>query len=391
MEDWSEIREWRRATRAALISRRLAVPRAERPRVRSVIGDLVCECFSELRHACIGFYWPFKAEIDLRHLVRDFMALGAEAALPVVVEKQQPMEFWAWRPRMKLGRGIWNIPVPAERSPVRPTALLVPLLGFDAAGYRLGFGGGYYDRTLATLDPKPLTIGVGYALGRLETIYPQPHDIPLDAIVTETGCARYRYRGAPRGEADRPGDASRRHDEARLDQAPKKRFPASDPFNLSRETESTYASPPCFMHELDQAYLGYLNTSEVIALLNRLLEGERAGARAVGEMGKEAAAGQDRAALRDIAMDEARFCAMLSRHIARLGGTPSPKTGAFYGKLIALRSFSARIDLLDRGQAWVVHKLQEALPRIGDGALHRDLKDMLEVHESNIRRCVALR
>src|SRR3546814_7461577 len=75
---------------------------------------------------------------------------GAEAALPVVVEKGQPLECWAWRPRMKLGRGIWNIPIPDKRDVVRPTALLVPLVGFDAAGYRLGYGGGYYDRTLAT-------------------------------------------------------------------------------------------------------------------------------------------------------------------------------------------------------------------------------------------------
>jgi 5-formyltetrahydrofolate cyclo-ligase len=83
-----------------------------------------------------------------------------------------------------MARGIWNIPIPRERNSVRPTALLVPLVGFDAAGYRLGYGGGYYDRPLATLVPKPLTIGVGYELGRLETIYPQPHDIPMDAIVT---------------------------------------------------------------------------------------------------------------------------------------------------------------------------------------------------------------
>jgi 5,10-methenyltetrahydrofolate synthetase len=73
--------------------------------------------------------------------------------------------------------------------------LIVPLLGFDAAGYRLGYGGGYYDRTLATLTPRPLTVGVGYELGRLETIHPQAHDIPLDAIVTEAGTIRHRHRG----------------------------------------------------------------------------------------------------------------------------------------------------------------------------------------------------
>jgi 5-formyltetrahydrofolate cyclo-ligase len=180
-----------------------------------VLRDSICGEFPELRHACIGFYWPFKGEIDLRDVVRDFLALGAEAALPVVVEKQQPLEFWAWRPGMKLRRGIWNIPVPTEPNAVRPTALLVPLLGFAGAGYRLGYGGGYYDRTLAAMNPKLLTIGVGYEFGRLKTIYPQPHDIPLDAIVTEAGSVRFGYRGE------------------------------------SHEGGSICASPPCFMHELD--------------------------------------------------------------------------------------------------------------------------------------------
>ena len=249
MENWEEIRKWRRSTRADLLVARMAVPRSEKPRIRSLLRDLIWEHFPELRHGCIGFYWPFKAEIDLRHLVRDCLALGAEAALPVVVEKRRPLEFWAWRPRMKLARGIWNIPVPAEPNAVRPTALLVPLLGFDAAGYRLGYGGGYYDRTLAAINPRPLTIGVGYELGRLTTIYPQPHDIPLDAIVTEAGSVRFRNHGAPPGRAE----ADPRVDK-KLDEALKGTFPASDPFDLHSEGRAAYASPPCFMHELDVIY-----------------------------------------------------------------------------------------------------------------------------------------
>jgi 5-formyltetrahydrofolate cyclo-ligase len=245
METWEEVRAWRRAMRAELLARRLRLPRGEKERIRAAVREYVWKQFPELRHACVGFYWPFKGEIDLRPLVRDVLAVGAQAALPVVVEKGRPLEFWAWHPRMTLKRGIWNIPVPAEPKAVRPTALLVPLLGFDAAGYRLGYGGGYYDRTLATMSPAPLTIGVGYEVGRLETIHPQPHDIPLDAIVTEAGCARFRYRGEPldRGTMDR-----------KLDEALKGTFPASDPFELSHEDRRTYASPPCFMHELDPTY-----------------------------------------------------------------------------------------------------------------------------------------
>jgi 5-formyltetrahydrofolate cyclo-ligase len=195
MESWDAIRKWRRSIRAELLSRRMAVPLDQKQSVRLTVFDLVHENFPELRHARVGFYWPFKGEIDLRQLVRDFLELGAEGALPVVLEKQQPLEFWSWHPRMELARGIWNIPVPRARNPVLPTALLVPLLGFDAEGYRLGYGGGYYDRTLASLVKKPLAIGIGYELGRLQTIYPQPHDIPMDAIITEAGISRFRFRG----------------------------------------------------------------------------------------------------------------------------------------------------------------------------------------------------
>ncbi|GAB4359567.1 MAG: hypothetical protein Kow00114_12570 [Kiloniellaceae bacterium] len=375
--DWDKVRSWRRSTRGELIAQRVAIPRADKLFLRPVIGGQVPLHFPELRHACVGFYWPFKGEVDLRHLVRDLIGLGAEAALPVVVEKGQPLEFWSWQPRAKMGRGIWNIPVPAERKPVRPTALLVPLVGFDGAGYRLGYGGGYYDRTLAQLEPRPLTIGIGYACGRLPTIFPQPHDIPLDAIVTEAGVTRHRYRGRPLAAASRT-DATLGAELAGA--------AAGD----SGLAEGGYASPPCSMHELDPSYLGYMSTPEVIALLNQLLEGERAGARAVAEMGRQLGEDGRRAILRDVAMDEARFCAMLSRHVCRLGGTPSPRTGAFYNKLLAVEAPDDRIVLLNRGQGWVVRRLREAVGRIADGALLHDLREMLEVHERNIARCEAM-
>src|SRR5690606_21788532 len=86
MKDWNDIRQWRKTKRGELLSARLAIPRGEKLFRRPIIGGLVAAHFPELRHACIGFYWPFKGEIDLRHLVRDFIAQGAEAALPVVVE-----------------------------------------------------------------------------------------------------------------------------------------------------------------------------------------------------------------------------------------------------------------------------------------------------------------
>jgi 5-formyltetrahydrofolate cyclo-ligase len=84
-------------------------------------------------------------------------------------------------------RGVWNIPIPAEGQAVDPDVLIAPLVGFDSAKYRLGYGGGFYDRTIASRPTKPLVIGVGFAFARLATIYPQAHDVPMDIIVTEEG------------------------------------------------------------------------------------------------------------------------------------------------------------------------------------------------------------
>jgi 5-formyltetrahydrofolate cyclo-ligase len=231
MAGWDEIRRWRRERRAELIARRQAMPQAERRRLQPLILDRVEREFPELAGALVGFYWPIRGEIGAIDLIRRLLERGARAALPVVVEKGRPLEFRAWRPGDRLERGVWNIPIPAKGEVVRPAALLVPLVGFDAAGYRLGYGGGYYDRTLAALDPKPLAIGLGFELGRLATIHPQTHDIPMDAIVTEAGTMRARA-GRPAANAF-----------AAIDEDPNSR--------------ATYASPPCFMHELDPAYLGF--------------------------------------------------------------------------------------------------------------------------------------
>ena len=102
------------------------------------------------------------------------------------------MEFWSWRRGERLVRGEWDIPVPKARDLVLPELLIVPLVGFDAAGFRLGYGAGFYDRTLAASIPRPRTIAVGFSSAELPTIHPQPHDIPMDVIVTEQGIRERR-------------------------------------------------------------------------------------------------------------------------------------------------------------------------------------------------------
>ena len=92
-------------------------------------------------------------------------------------------------------RGVWNIPVPAHGPDIVPDIVMSPLVGWDRGGYRLGYGGGYFDRTLAALTPRPLTIGIGLDAARIATIFPQPHDIAMQVIVTETGMARLEGAG----------------------------------------------------------------------------------------------------------------------------------------------------------------------------------------------------
>ena len=86
---------------------------------------------------------------------------------------------------MPMQRGIWNIPIPREQDVVIPDVVIAPLVGFDTSGFRLGYGGGYFDRALAAAVPRPYAIGLGYADSALQTIYPQPHDIPMNLIVTD--------------------------------------------------------------------------------------------------------------------------------------------------------------------------------------------------------------
>ena len=195
MENWEEIRNWRKGERARLIAERMALRGELRARHNVAITEALQRLLSP--GMVIGFYWPIRGEYDARKLVSALLDQGARAAMPVVVQKGAPLVFRDWRPDSRMVNGFWDIPVPAEGEPVLPTALLVPLVGFDEMGYRLGYGGGYYDRTLASLPAKPLAIGVGYELSHLGTIYPQPHDIPMSAIVTEGRLLRGSAARAP--------------------------------------------------------------------------------------------------------------------------------------------------------------------------------------------------
>jgi 5-formyltetrahydrofolate cyclo-ligase len=187
--DFDAVKRWRRAERERLLALRQAVPADERRRLGALIEIGLRALIAE-RPGILGVYWPFRAEFDPRPLIDWAVAAGRTVALPVVIDKKGPLEYRAWRPGEALVDGVWNIPVPEKREIVVPAIVLAPLVGFDAACYRLGYGGGYFDRTLASLSPQPRAIGVGFEFQSLETIHPQDFDIKMNAIVTETGTRR---------------------------------------------------------------------------------------------------------------------------------------------------------------------------------------------------------
>lgn len=179
-----DIVAWRREKRAEFYAARAALTAEQRHDAAERIAralDRHCVAHAPER---IGLYWPIRHEPNLLAWARE-RSRDMIFCLPVVVARGQPLEYWRWTPGDAMRTGVWGIQVPAHRDMVTPDLMIAPLVGFDHARYRLGNGGGYFDRTLAALADRPFVVGVGYAFGELETIHPQPHDIPMDMIVTE--------------------------------------------------------------------------------------------------------------------------------------------------------------------------------------------------------------
>ena len=187
------------ATRAALrrqgIERRMALPAEQHAVLSARLCGLIRQNFPELSGKRVAFCWPFRNEPDLRPLMQTWLAEGKPgfaALLPVVVDAGSALAFRAWTPESPMLTDRYGIPAPASGEFLTPEALLIPVNAFDADGYRLGYGGGFFDRTLASLDPLPLSIGVGFELARVDSIYPEAHDIQLDAIITEAAVRHTR-------------------------------------------------------------------------------------------------------------------------------------------------------------------------------------------------------
>jgi len=178
--------------------------------------------------ATVSGFWPMGDEIDVKPLLAQLHGSGHPIGLPVVVKKGQPLVFRQWHPGMALVSGGFGTEVPAPSvAEVEPQVLIVPLLAFDAEGYRLGYGGGFYDRTLAALQSPRTVIGVGFDSQAVAANHPLPHDIKMDRIITESGI---------------------RH---------------------SDETPEL-SSPACLLAEAPDSYAGYLNETEIATELRAL-------------------------------------------------------------------------------------------------------------------------
>jgi 5-formyltetrahydrofolate cyclo-ligase len=175
----------RGALRARLIAARLELGDRE---VRSrFIADRLLRWLRTMPMQRLAFYWPIRAEPDVTAAIVTWLAedTSRQAALPVIAG--QVLEFAPWHPRAAMAAGPMGVQVPDTKERIKPQLLVIPCVGIDEQRYRLGYGGGFYDRTLARAKVRPSTVGIGFDCSRVPSISPLPHDIRLDLGITESG------------------------------------------------------------------------------------------------------------------------------------------------------------------------------------------------------------
>lgn len=182
--------EERKALREKLIAARQALP--DRLELAVQLQSVLRSWLVSRRESTIGAYWPIKGEFDPLPALYRWSEGGPEGSprrigLPVADKATGELRFHVWFPGCPMELDAYDIPKPKDTDEFKPALLLVPCVGFGPGGIRLGYGGGFYDRTLSELNPRPLTIGVGYAHGFLPLLRGGPDDLPLDVVLTEEG------------------------------------------------------------------------------------------------------------------------------------------------------------------------------------------------------------
>lgn len=169
--------------RSQLLARRGGLTQLKKETAEATIRQRVVERCNSILPMVMGVYWAIQNEPDLQQAYLDLARRGMQLALPVVTARDAPLQFARWTPGDAMSVDAFGVPTPTSRVWVQPQLLLVPCLGFNNTRIRLGYGGGFYDRTL-TATPRPLAIGISYACALAE-FEPEPHDIALDQIITE--------------------------------------------------------------------------------------------------------------------------------------------------------------------------------------------------------------
>lgn len=190
-EHATETSVYRAALRRERLAARLAIEPAALAAASASIEGHLAALLGPLPRGVLGFCAPVRNEFDARPLAGRLLDAGWTAAMPVVVAEASPMRFRTWTPSTAMGADRYGMPIPLDTGDAVPTVILLPLVGFDAQGFRLGYGGGYFDRTLASLSPRPLAVGVGFEVARCDDVRPQDHDVRLDATVTEAGVVHH--------------------------------------------------------------------------------------------------------------------------------------------------------------------------------------------------------
>jgi 5-formyltetrahydrofolate cyclo-ligase len=248
VDDWNSIKAWRKARRAELIAARETVAPEQRAAWSERIAASLEQGIPVPAGAVVGFCWPHRSEFDARFVIRRWRDQGATAALPAVVEKAGPLEFRHWWPGAPMEAAVYDIPVPQGTQVLAPDLALVPMNGFDSQGYRLGYGGGYFDRTLAALERRVVAVGIAFEASRLPSIHPQSHDIPMDFVVTEAGIYRAGGKALERLEpAQCIAEVKALMHERIL---PRRHPPLAEP------RAGTYSSPVCYAPEIAPDYFG---------------------------------------------------------------------------------------------------------------------------------------
>jgi 5-formyltetrahydrofolate cyclo-ligase len=177
----------RTALRQRLIQERLALP--DRLDLAEALQSVLRVWLVRRTELTIGAYWPIKGEFDPLPALYRWSEADPQRriGLPVVDKVHGTLRFHVWYPGCPMEEDAYAIPKPKDTEVFEPQLLLVPCVGYGPCGLRLGYGGGFMDRTLAALQPRPATAGLGYAHGFQPLLKAEPHDVPLDAMLTEEG------------------------------------------------------------------------------------------------------------------------------------------------------------------------------------------------------------